>query len=213
MSAALRTVWISISAVLLASAVGIPLGAFVATHRFPGRRAFVLTARAFMAAPTVFVGIVCFALFSRGGPLGPLELLYTPWAIIIGELFLALPLVFSLTHGAVVALDSRVGETARSLGAQGVRLLSTYLSEARTGVLLGVLTAFARCATELGIAYTVGGNIVDRTRTLATATAMETGRGEFERGLAMGLVLLVIALGVTGVVYAVSHEERDEEGA
>jgi len=153
-----------------------------------------------MAVPTVFLGIVCYGLFSRQGPLGPFDLLYTPWVIIIGETLLALPIIAALSHGAIASLDPRVDETARVLGAGLLRRFWTCLSEARTGVVLAVLTAFARCSTELGIAMMVGADIKHRTRTLATATAREIGQGEFERGLAMGSLLLVIALGFTVIV-------------
>ena len=132
-----------------------------------------------MALPTVFVGMVCYALFSRRGVLGPLELLYSPCGIVCGELFLAVPIIVGITHGAVKSLDPRVGETAWTLGAGPLRRGLTFISEARIGVMLAVLTAFARCVTELGIAMIVGGNIKDQTRTLATATALETGKGEF----------------------------------
>lgn len=208
LGAAWRTIWISTLAVSCAALIGIPLGVLVASTSFPGRGALILIARALMAVPTVFVGIVCYGLFTRDGMLGGLELLYTPWAIVIGDVLLALPLIFSMTHGAVKALDKRVGETARTLGARGLFLWRTQLSEARTGVVLGLLTAFARCSTELGIAVMVGANIRGYTRTLATATSLETGRGEFERGLAMGIILLVIALGVTGILAAVSREDE-----
>lgn len=206
--AAARSVWISLLAVALATLVGLPLGTLLARISFPGRRLMVLGSRAGMAFPTVFIGIVCFAVFSRQGPLGPLELLYTPWAIVCGEFLLALPLIISIAHGAITALDPRVGETAWTLGAGPVGRWRTYLSEARVGVTLAILTAFSRCVTELGIAMMVGGNIKDRTRTLATATALETGKGEFGRGLAMGLILLVIATGVTAVIVYLSCEEK-----
>ncbi|MEQ8208926.1 MAG: ABC transporter permease [Lacipirellulaceae bacterium] len=194
LQAAWRSVWISTTAVGLAALFGIPLGILLARKQFPGRGLAVLLARVMMALPTVFVGMVCYALFSRRGPLGPLELLYSPWGIVAGELLLAFPIIVGLTHGAVRSLDPRVGETAFTLGASPLKRGLTYLSEARTGVLLAVLTAFARCVTELGIAMIVGGNLKDRTRTLATATALETGRGEFERGLAMSSLLLLVAL-------------------
>jgi len=208
-SAAVRTVWISLLAVLSATMIGLPLGTLIARKPFPGRRLVVVLFRTGMAVPTVFIGILCYALFSRRGPLGPLELLYSPWAIVSGEFLLALPIVLSISHGAVKSLDPRVAETAFTLGAGPLRRWITDLSEARVGVTLAVLTAFARCVTELGIAMMVGGNIKDRTRTLATATALETGKGEFGRGLAMGLILLAIALAVTGFMGALSREERD----
>lgn len=208
--AALRSVWVSAFAVALATLVGLPVGTWLARVAFFGRGLLVMVFRAGMAFPTVFVGLMTYALFSRRGPLGPLELLYTPWVIVIGEFLLALPLITSITHGAVKALDPRVGETAKTLGAGVFRRWRTYLSEARVGVLLAVLTAFARCVTELGVAMMVGGNIKHRTRTLATATALETGKGEFARGLAMGALLLAIAMGVTVVIVYLSREKHED---
>ena len=211
LGAAVRSLWISLLAVGLATLVGLPAGVFLARRQFPGRASLVLLMRAAMALPTVFVGVVCYAIFSRRGPLGPLDILYTPWAIVCGEFLLALPLVVSISHGAIKSLDRRVGETARTLGAGLFRRWWTYLSEARIGVTLAVLTAFSRCVTELGIAMMVGGNIKDRTRTLATATALETGKGDFGRGMAMGLILLAIAMGVTFVIIYISREERGQD--
>jgi tungstate transport system permease protein len=208
LDAAARSIWISLVAVALAAALGLPLGTMLARIAFPGRQLVVLAFRAGMAFPTVFVGIVCYAVLSRRGPLGPLELLYTPWAIVCGEFFLALPLVVSLSHGAIKSLDARVAETALTLGAGPFQRWQTLISEARIGVSLAVLTAYSRCVTELGIAMMVGGNIKDRTRTLATATALETGKGEFGRGMAMGLLLLMIAMGVTLVIVFLSREDR-----
>ncbi len=208
LDAAWRSLWISCLAVGLAALLGLPLGSGLARLSFPGRRVVVTAFRAAMAFPTVFVGLVCFALFSRRGPLSSMDLLYTPWAIVIGELVLALPIVASVSHGAIRSLDARVAETAMTLGAGPLRRWWTYLSEARTGVILGLLMSFARCVTELGIAMMVGGNIKHRTRTLATATALETGKGEFSRGMAMGLILLFIALLVTVGIALVGREER-----
>jgi tungstate transport system permease protein len=210
LDAATRSVWVSAVAVGLATLVGLPLGTLLARTAFPARGIVVLLCRAGMAFPTVFIGIVCYALFARRGPLGALELLYTPWVIVCGEFLLAVPMITSLTHGAIKVLGPRVGETARTLGARPLFRWRTYLSEARVGVTLAVLTAFSRCVTELGIAMMVGGNIHHRTRTLATATALETAKGEFARGLAMSLILLAIALAATvGIVY-LGREDQPE---
>ncbi len=206
LDSALRSLWVSSAAVGLAMLAGIPLGLLLARARFAGRRALIVIARASMAVPTVFVGVVCYAVFNRSGPLGPMEILLTPWAIVIGEFLLALPIIISLTHNAIATLDPRVGETAWTLGAGKLRRWWTYLSEARSGVALGTLTAFARCVTELGVAMIVGGNLPDRTRTLATAAALENSKGEFERGLAMGILLLGISLGVTCIIARVGRE-------
>ncbi len=208
LGAAGLTIGISVLAVALATLFGLPLGVWLAQTQFPGNRWVVLAFRAGMALPTVFVGTVCYALFSRRGILGPLELLYTPSGIVLGELLLALPIIVGISHGAIKSLDPRVGETAWTLGAGPLRRGLTCVSEARVGVVLAVLTAFARCVTELGIAMIVGGNIKDRTRTLATATALETGKGEFARGLAMGTILLAIALLATFLIGWFSREDR-----
>jgi tungstate transport system permease protein len=204
--AAFRTLWISLSAVFLASLIALPAGASLARTQFRGKRWFILIMRGGIALPTVFVGLFIFAMISRRGPLGSLELIYTPFAIILGEFLLALPIVLTLTHGAVKALDPRVQETALTLGAGPLQRFLTDLSEARTGILLAILSALARCLTELGIAMMVGGNIENRTRTLATAIAQETGQGEFARGLAMGLLLLLLALGVTSFTGLLARE-------
>ena len=209
MEIAFRTVWISSLAVGLATLIGLPLGTLLARTAFPGRRLAVLVFRAGMAVPTVFVGVVCYAIFSRLGPLGALELVYTPWVIVVGELLLAMPIIVSISHGAIKALDPRVSQVALTLGASPMRRWRTYISEARVGVTLAILTAFARCVTELGIAMMVGGNIAGRTRTLSTATALKISKGEFGSGLAVGLILLIIALLVTSLIVAMSREEKD----
>jgi tungstate transport system permease protein len=165
--------------------------------------------RAGMSVPTVLIGLLCYALLSRRGPLGGLDLLYTPVGILLGEFCLALPIVVTWTHGAICGLDPRVGETAFTLGAGRLRRWRTCLSEARLGVMLALLTAFARCFTELGIAMMVGGNIKFRTRTLTTATALETARGEFARGVAMSLILLGLAAVVTVLVAWFGRRERE----
>lgn len=207
--AAWRSLWVSSVAVFFAALIGLPLGTLLARRPFWGRGFVVLAARVGMSMPTVFIGVVGYALFSRRGPLGPAELLYTPWAIVLGELLLALPIVLSMTHGAICALDVRVSQTARTLGAGAVRRGWTYLSEARVGVMLAVLNAFARCVTELGIALMVGGNLQGQTRTLATAVALETGKGEFARGLAMGLVLLTVALVATAGIASLARQTSE----
>ena len=208
MAAALRSLWISGLAVVVAAAVGLPVGTLLASLRFPGRRLVVLGFRGGMAVPTVFIGVLCYAIFSRRGPLGAADLMFTPWVIMAGEFLLALPILVSITHGALNALDRRVGETAYTLGATLLRRWCTYLSEARVGVTLAVLTAFARCVTELGIAIMVGGNIRGRTQTLATATAEQTRQGEFALGLAMGMILVLVSLLVTVFIVSLSREER-----
>ncbi len=208
--AATRSLWISIVAVIAATVVGISAGLLLARKRFPGRSLLVLLLRVGMSVPTVLIGLLCYGLLSRRGTLGELELLYTPTAIILGEFFLALPIVATLTHGAITRLDPRAFETARTLGAGPLQRTVTYLREAKLAIALAVLTAFSRCFTELGIAMMVGGNITGRTRTLTTATALETARGEFASGVAMSLILLSIAMLVTLAIALLSREAAEQ---
>jgi len=208
MDAAWRSLWISLVATGMAAAIGILIGAWLGRKRFWGRSLIVLGFRAGMAVPTVLIGLVGYGLLSRRGVLGGLDWLYTPWAIVLGELCLALPIIVTWTQGAIGGLDPRLPETARFLGAGPLRRLATYLSEVRTALALAMLTAFARCFTELGIAMMVGGNLKYRTRTLTTATALETARGEFARGIAMGLILLGIAMLVTAAIGRLSQSQE-----
>lgn len=209
MGAAFRSIWISLFAVLLAAIAGITIGSLLAREKFYGRNVLVILFRAGMSVPTVLIGLVCLAMFSRRGPLGSMELLYTPWAIVLGEFFLALPIIVSWTHRAISSLDPRIPETAMTLGAKPLRRWLTYLSEMRLEIILALLTAFSRCFTELGIALMVGGNIKYRTRTLPTATALETAQGEFARGFAMSLILLLIAILLTVCISMLHRPERE----
>jgi len=208
--AAAHSLQISILAVAAAGFTGIGLGLLLSRRMFTGRRAVIVLCRVGMSVPTVLIGLLLFGMLSRRGPLGSLELLYTPWAIVIGEFFLALPIVTTLSHGAFQRLDPRVAETALTLGAGPLQSSMTYLLETRLALVLAVLTAFSRCFTELGIAMMVGGNLPGRTRTLTTATALETSRGEFARGFAMSLILLLIALLVTVAVAQFDRQDRGE---
>ena len=208
--AAIRSLWVSALAVSLASLIGIELGLLLSRKTFPGRRSMIVLSRVGMSVPTVLIGLLCFGMLSRRGPFGSLELLYTTWAIVIGEFFLALPIVTTLSHGAFQRLDPRVVETARTLGAGPVQRTITCLRETRLALGLAVLTAFSRCFTELGIAMMVGGNMPGRTRTLTTATALETSRGEFARGVAMSLILLLIALLLALAIAMFDRSEREK---
>ena len=206
--AAWRSIWVSTTAVLIATILGISIGTLLARRRFVGRGLLVTLFRGMMGVPTVLIGLIGYALLARQGPLGTLELLYTPWGIVLGEVLLAVPIITSLTHAGIKNLDRRIPETARMLGAGPVQRWKTYLSEARLPVILAILTAFARCFTELGIAMMVGGNLKFKTRTLSTSTTLETARGEFSRAVAMSLILLAIAICITVVIALVSREDE-----
>lgn len=191
---------VSVMAVVLASLAGIPLGLLVALNDFPGKALLTQVLDTLMALPTVVVGLFLYGMLTRHGPLGGLELLYTPWAIILGQSVLILPIVWSLTLTAIRSTDPRLLLTCRALGATWLQQSWIMLSEARIAVMAAVVMGFGRAIGEVGVAMMLGGNIAGYTRTITTAIALETSKGEFELGLALGLVLLAVAFIVNGLL-------------
>jgi tungstate transport system permease protein len=187
---------VSLAGTIIAALVGIPIGTWLGSSKFRGRRAIVVLTNTLMAMPTVLVGLLLYALLSNHGPLGMLGLLYTPTAIIIGEALLALPLLVALSRGAVENLDARARETAVTLGAGRARTLFVLAKEANPALVAAVLSAFGRVVSELGIALMVGGNIRGETRTLTTSMTLATARGDFDLAVALGGALLVVAFSV-----------------
>jgi len=147
-----------------------------------------------MAMPTVVVGLLLFGLLSRQGPLGPLGLLFTPLAMIAGQTVLATPIVANLVLSAVTGADRRIINTALTLGATQLQAATQLLREIRFGVMAAVIAGFGRVIAEVGVAMMLGGNIRNSTRTMTTAIALETSKGEFAFGLALGMLLLSVAL-------------------
>jgi tungstate transport system permease protein len=186
----------SLIALVLISPAAIALGFVIAKVTFPGRRALVVLVQALLSFPTVVVGLVLYMLLSRHGPLGFLQLLFTPEAIIIGYMVIALPVLVVFTLSAVQGADPRIYETARSLGAGRWRAALTTLFEVRFGVMAAVFNGFGRVVSEVGCSILVGGNIAGLTRTIPTAIALETSKGEFAQGIALGLVLIVLAIAI-----------------
>jgi tungstate transport system permease protein len=202
------TLRVSVTATLLAALAAVPLGLVLALAAFPGKRAVVTLVHTLMALPTVAVGLLLYGLLSRSGPLGFLELLYTPWAMIAGQFLLALPVVTALTYSAVEGVDPRVRRTALTLGATELQAGRALLREARFGMLAAVAAGFGRAITEVGAAMMLGGNIRGLTRTMTTAITMETAKGDFALGLALGLILLAVALGANALL-AVALRARE----
>ncbi|ALC15856.1 ABC-type tungstate transport system, periplasmic component [Desulfuromonas soudanensis] len=192
------TVWTSLYtstvAILLAAAVGVPFGTFLGLGRFPGKRAALTLLNTLMALPTVVVGLVLFGLFSRQGPLGSWGFLFTPMAMIAGQMVLATPIVANYTVAAVAGADPRIMTTALTLGASRLRAMRQLLVETRFGIVAAIVAGFGRVIAEVGVAMMLGGNIRGYTRTMTTAIALETSKGEFAFGLALGIVLLAVAL-------------------
>jgi tungstate transport system permease protein len=195
-SAVRATLVVSFLGLGAALALGIPLGFCLGFFEFRGKRLVRTLTETLLSLPTVVIGLGVYAFLSRRGPLGDLDLLFTLPGIAIGLAILGLPIVIAMTATAVETLDARLADTLLTLGASRFRLAATSLWEARFPVMLAAVTAFGRIASEVGIAMMVGGNIKWHTRTITTAIALETGKGEFAMGIALGLVLVLIALGV-----------------
>jgi tungstate transport system permease protein len=180
--------------VFFSSITGAPLGLLISLNQFRGKGVVLLALNTLMALPTVVVGLVFYGLLSRNGALGHWGLLFTPSGVSLGLAFLSLPIVTNLTISAINGLDPRLGPTCKSLGATGLQTSVMMMKEARHGVMAAIIVAFGRVISEVGIAMMLGGNIKGLTRTMTTAIALETSKGEFELGLALGLILLSVAL-------------------
>lgn len=191
-------VWTSISVAIasafIASVVGMPLGIFMAVSDFPMKRITVTVLNTLMALPTVVVGLVVYGIISRQGPLGGLGLLFSPWAMIIGLTILALPIITNYSMNAIKGSDPRIVPTALTLGATQLQAYVQLASEMRSGIMAAVIAGFGRVIGEVGISMMLGGNIRGYTRTMTTAIALETSKGEFAFGLALGIILMTVAL-------------------
>jgi len=191
---ALLTLRVAIVATVVSCAVGLPLGYLLATRRFWGRRAALTVVNTALAFPTVVVGLLLYGVLSRRGPLGGLGWLYTWQAIVVGDVLLALPIAAALSAAAVQGVDARVRRTAETLGAGRWLTAWTVAREARFALAAVITAAFGQVVAEIGAAMIVGGNIRGSTRTLTTAVALYTSQGDFGLALALGLVLVVMAL-------------------
>ena len=189
----LRTIAISGLATLVALTIGVPVGAILALQRFPGRRPLVALVNTGMGMPPVVVGLVVALFLWRSGPLGGLNLIYTPSAMVVAQLLIALPLVVGVSLASIQALNPRLLDQIRALGANRVQFLWLLIREARLGLLAALMAAFGAVISEVGAATMVGGNIANETRVLTTATVLETSRGNFEVAMALAFMLLVLA--------------------
>jgi len=208
----LTTVQVTLStsgmATLLAALAGIPAGFLVAYNNLPGKRILITLLNTLQALPTVVIGLFVYMLISRRGIFGPLGLLYSQKAMVIGQCILILPLIASLTIAAVSRVDERYRKTAKTLGANGWQTALVVLREARFAIAAAVIAAFARVISEIGISMMLGGNIKGFTRTMTTAMALEYDKGSFTLALALGLVLLMLSLGVNVVFNLIQGKNR-----
>ena len=181
---------------LFATLWGVPLGFGVANKDFWGKQAVITVLNTLTAMPTVVVGLLMYALISRQGPVGSLGLLYTPWAMVMGQTILIIPIIAALSLSAVQSVDKRVKKTALTLGANRWQIAWMIFSEGKYALLAAIITGFGRVFAEVGISMMVGGNIRGYTRNITTAIALETSKGEFALGLALGIVLLIVAFSI-----------------
>lgn len=184
---------VSVLSVALASAIGIPVGAFIALRRFPGKGLVITVLNTLMGLPPVVAGLAVYLFLSRSGPLGFMGLLFSPTAMVIAQSAIAFPIAAALTWSAVASVDRKVAETAATLGASPRAAEFKVVLEARLGVFSAVIAALGRAMAEVGAVLMVGGNIAGYTRVMTTAIAMETGKGNFDLAIALGMVLLSIS--------------------
>ncbi len=196
----IRIVWMSIrvsgTALIFSTLVGVPLGFGLALSSFRGRRAVVTVLNTMMSLPTVVVGLVGYSFLTRRGLLGDWGLLYTPYAMIIGQFILAVPIIAALSLAAIQSIDKRISLTALTLGADGRQKNLLVIKTSRFAILAAIIAGFGRIFAEIGVSTMLGGNILGYTRNITTAIAYETGRGEIALGIALGIILLFIALGI-----------------
>jgi tungstate transport system permease protein len=203
---------VSLSAVLCAALLGLPLGAAVAVTRFPGRRTLIVLLNALMGLPPVVVGLAIYLLLSRAGPLGEAGLLFTPGAMVIAQTVLILPIIAALARQAIEDAWAEYQEQLRSLGVQGLDAALTLLWDLRFSLLTAVLAGLGRACAEVGAVMIVGGNIDGVTRVMTTAIALETSKGDLPLALGLGLVLILIVLALNAAAYGIKEAAQRRTG-
>ena len=191
---------VSLTAVAIAFVIGLPLGATLAVARFRGRRSLIVIINTLMALPSVVAGLLVYMMLSNNGPLGVLQLLYTPAAMIIAQTILVTPIVAALSRQTIKDLNGEYDEQLRAFGLSTIERAQTLIYEGRLRLATILLASFGRAIAEVGAVIIVGGNINHVTRTMTTAIALETSRGELGIALALGIILLTLALGINALV-------------
>lgn len=207
-SIVLLSLQVSLSAVLISAIIGMPAGALLAIARFPGRRALILVINTLMGLPPVLVGLLVYLMISRSGPLGALELLYTPTAMIIAQTILVTPIIISLTRQTVKDLRAEYDSFLRVHGLTLMERVGVLLYEGRLSLATAVLAGMGRAIAEVGAVMIVGGNINHVTRTMTTTIALETSKGNLDLAIALGVVLLLIALAINAALLLLRPREN-----
>jgi len=204
---------VSLTAVMIGSVIGLPLGALLALTRFPGRHACIVVLNACMGLPPVVVGLLVYLILSRSGPLGALGWLFTPMGMVMAQVVLITPIVAALSRQTVADLWSEYEEQLRSLGLTPLKAIATLLWDGRLSLSTAVLAGFGRAIAEVGAIIIVGGNIAGLTRTMTTAISLETSRGDLALAMALGIVLLTIAIGINAAASTLGNTARRRLGA
>lgn len=194
MEIAARSLAISSTSAFIASLICIPLGSWIHFHDFVGKRTLINIIQTLFSLPTVCIGLLVFLLLSKAGPLGALGLLFTPTGMIIGQMILISPIMIGFTISALSGVDTQVKDTAISLGATKFQAIFTIIKEVRFAIVAAVILGFGRAISEVGVAMMIGGNIRGFTRVFTTAIALETAKGEIEVSIALGIILISLAL-------------------
>lgn len=208
----LLSLGVSLSAVLVATLIGLPLGAAVGVGRFPGRRVVVVLLNALMGLPPVVVGLFVYLMLSRAGPLGSFGILFTPAAMVIAQTILILPIIAALCRQAVEDAWAEYEEQLRSLGATGLRAALTLVWEIRFSLLTAVLAGLGRASAEVGAVMIVGGNIDGVTRVMTTTIALETSKGDLPLALALGLLLILLVIALNAAAACVKDAAQRRYG-
>jgi len=205
----LLTFKVSGSATLISVLIGVPLGWLLALKRFPGRNFLVSLANFGMGLPPVVVGLWVSIFLWRSGPFGAFNIIYTPYAIVIAQAVIASPIVTSFTLAAIQQIHPRIRLQLKALGANQIQMLWSLVREARLGLLAAVMAGFGGVISEVGAAQMVGGNITGQTRVLTTATVLEVNKGNFDVAIAISIILLLLAYGVTAFLTTVQQWRRE----
>lgn len=212
-----QVIWVSLkttlAALLIATPMAVLAGYGLASHAFRGRRIVIWLVQASLSLPTVLIGLLLYLMLSRQGPLGGLQWLFSQSGIIAGQVLIALPVLIAFSLAATQAADPRIAETAITLGASRWGTMLTVLHEVRFGIMAAVISGFGRVISEVGCAIMIGGNIAGDTRTMTTAIALQTSKGEFAQGIALGIVLVTIALLINAALVLAQGDTRTARGA
>ena len=205
----LRSLQVSVTALLIASALALPLGTWLAIRRFRYRRFAIVVLNALMGLPPVVVGLMVYLLFSRSGPFGVMGLLFTPTAMIVAQVIIITPLIASITHQAMRELWSEYHDLLISLNTTSLQRITALIRDGRRTLMTASLAGFGRGIGEVGAIMIDGGNIDHVTRVLTTAIALETGKGDFALALGLGFVLIALTLLINFAIHSLSRTERD----